>query len=147
MSFFKFIFLFLLNSDLSDEWAADSLHWCHHEPVTRQRFPSFWVLFMGGQSGTRLQHHLHSWTLSDQPPIWRAGNLWWWGTGHINMHVCAKIGASPCASGGSMVVLYLSKCVNWWVIFNLYFKKYPDAPCAKSLRNMRAHTHRHTFEE
>lgn len=66
------------NSDVSHEWDPDSLYRCHHEPVTRQRFPPFWVLFLGGQSGARLQHYLHYWTLPDQPPVWWTWNIRWW---------------------------------------------------------------------
>lgn len=58
------------------------------------------------------------------------------------VHVyCAKLGASE-----SMVLFYLSKCVYWWVMLYVYFKKLPYGPLFQSLMpNIRTHTHTHIW--
>lgn len=66
------------HSNLPDERDPHRLHRRHHEPVTGQRLPPLWVVLVGGQSRAGLQHHLHYRALPDQPPVWRAGDLWWW---------------------------------------------------------------------
>lgn len=72
--------LFSPHSYLSHEWGANSLHRNYPEPVTGQQPTALWVLFMGGEGGSRLQHHFHRWTLPDQQTVWWARNLWWWET-------------------------------------------------------------------
>ena len=73
----SFLPLFSL-SDMSHEWGPDRLHRSHHEPVSRQRLPPLWVLFLGGEGGPGLQHHLYHRTLPNQPAVWWAGDLWRW---------------------------------------------------------------------
>lgn len=78
-----FFCLFIsVNSDLSHEWDSHSFHRRHHEPVARQRFPPFWVLLLGGQGRTWIQHHFHHRALPDEPSVRRAGDLWWWANNH-----------------------------------------------------------------
>lgn len=46
-------------SHLSYERGADSLHRDNPESVTGQQPATLRVLFLGGESGFRLQHHFH----------------------------------------------------------------------------------------